>query len=81
MASLLCPQFSMQEYWNRLPFPTPEDLPNPGIEPVCLVSPALAGRFFTTVATWEVLCELPKLIESMEPDSRMVDARGWGRGE
>ena len=71
----------MQEYWNSLPFPTPEDLPNPGIDPVCLVSPALAGRFFTTVATWEVLCELPKLIESIEPDSRMVDARGWGWGE
>jgi len=33
-----------QEYWSRLPFPTPGDLPNPRIEPV---SPALAGRFFT----------------------------------
>ena len=33
-----------------MPFPTPGDLPNPGIEPVSLVSPALAGRFFTTVS-------------------------------
>ena len=36
-----------------LPFPLPGDLPDPGIEPVSLVSPALAGRFFTTSATWE----------------------------
>ena len=40
-------EFSRQEYWNGLPFPTPEDLPNPGIEPLSLASPALAGRFFT----------------------------------
>ena len=41
--------FSSQEYWSRLPFPPPGDLPNPGIEPVSFVSPALAGRFVTTV--------------------------------
>ena len=34
--------------------PTPEDLPEPGVEPVSLVSPALTGIFFTTSATWEV---------------------------
>ena len=34
-----------QEYWSKLPFPPPGDLPDPGIEPT---SPALAGRFFTT---------------------------------
>ena len=33
----------------------PGDLPDPGIEPVYLRSPALAGRFFTTSATWEDL--------------------------
>ena len=32
---------------------SPGDLPNPGIEPESLTSPALAGRFFTTRATWE----------------------------
>ena len=32
-----------------LPFPTPGDLPKPGIKPASLVSPALAGGFFTTV--------------------------------
>ena len=37
-----------QEYWSGLPFPSPGDLPNTGIEPLALVSPALAGRFFTT---------------------------------
>ena len=42
-----------QEYWNGLPFPTPGDLPEPGIELASLMSPALAGGFFTTSATWE----------------------------
>ena len=44
---------SRQEYWSGLPFPSPWDLPNPGIEPVSLMPLALAGRFFTTSATWE----------------------------
>ena len=35
--------FSRQEYWSRLPFPLPEDLPDPGIEPTSRTSPALAG--------------------------------------
>ena len=45
--------FSRQEYWSGLPFPPPGDLPNSEIDPMSLVSPALAGRFFTTSATWE----------------------------
>ena len=45
--------FPRQEYWSGLPFPTPEDIPLPGIEPKSFLSPALAGRFFTTSATWE----------------------------
>ena len=40
--------FSRQEYWSGLPFPSPGDLPNPGIELTSPVSPALAGGFFTT---------------------------------
>ena len=52
--------FSRQEYWSGLPCPSPEDLPNPEIEPASL---ALAGKFFTTSATrlrketrnWKVL--------------------------
>ena len=47
--------FSRQEYWSGLPSSPPGDLPNPGIEPESLVSPALAGRFFTSSATWEAL--------------------------
>ena len=42
-------EFSRQEYWNRLPFPTLGDLPDPGIKPASFVSPALAGGFFTIV--------------------------------
>ena len=45
-------RFSRQEYWSWLPW-SPGDLPNPGIEPVSLMSPALVGKFFTTSATWE----------------------------
>ena len=41
-------EFSRQEYWSGLPFPTPADLPNPGIKPKSSVSPTLAGGFFTT---------------------------------
>ena len=41
--------FSKQEYWSRWPFPSPRNLLYPGIEPMSLASPALAGRFFTSV--------------------------------
>ena len=45
--------FSKQEYWSRLPCPLPGDLLDPGNEPTSLRSPALAGKFFTTSATWK----------------------------
>ena len=45
--------FSKQEYWSELPFSPPVDLPDPGIEPASLMSPALAGRFFTTNIPYE----------------------------
>ena len=45
--------FSRQEYWSGLPWPPPGDLPDPGIEPISLKSPALAGGFFITNTTWE----------------------------
>ena len=41
--------FYRQEYWSALPFSSPRDLPDPGIKPMSPASPALAGRFFTTV--------------------------------
>ena len=47
--------FSRKEYWSGLPCPPPGDLPGPGIEPMSLMSPALAGRFFTTSITWKPL--------------------------
>ena len=40
--------FSREEDWSGLPFPSPETLPNPGVEPTSLMSPAWAGGFFTT---------------------------------
>ena len=43
--------FSRQEYWSGVPFPPPGNLPDPGIEPESLKSPALAGGFFTASAT------------------------------
>ena len=45
--------FSREEYWSGLPFPSPGDLPDSGIEPTSFIPPVLAGRFFTTSATWE----------------------------
>ena len=47
-------EFSKQEYWRGLPFPSPGDLPGPGIEPESLASPALASGFFATSATWNI---------------------------
>ena len=41
-------EFSRQEYWSKLQFPTPRDLPDSGIEPMSFESPALSGRFFTS---------------------------------
>ena len=53
-ARLLSMGFSRQEYWSGLPCPLPGDPRHPGIEPTSLMSPELAGRFFTSRATWEV---------------------------
>ena len=53
--ALLSMRFSRQEYWSGLPCPSSGDLPNPGMEPVSLTSPALADEFLTTNSTWEAL--------------------------
>ena len=42
-------EFHKKEYWSGVPFPTPEDLPNPGIKLVFFASSVLVGRFFTAV--------------------------------
>ena len=45
----LSTEFSRQEYWSDLPLLPPADLPDPGIELTSPVSPALAGRFLTSM--------------------------------
>ena len=69
-------EFPRQEYWSRLPFPTPGDPPDPGIEPTFLASPALAGRFFTTSTIWDAL---RRLLEVLSVSSAQVWSphRGW----
>ena len=51
--------FSRQEYWRGMPCPPPGDLLNPGIGPASLMSPALAGGFFTTSGQphWLISCD------------------------
>ena len=51
-------EFSRQEYWRKMPFLIGEDLPNSGIQPMSVLSPALANGFFTTSITWEAQCIL-----------------------
>ena len=53
--------FSRQEYWSGLPFSSPGDLSNPGIEPA---SPALAGWFFTTSTTGKLFLDHEYVCES-----------------
>ena len=56
--ALLSMGFSRQKSWSGLPCPPPGDFPDPGIKPISLVSPALAGGFFTTSTTWDMLISL-----------------------
>ena len=58
--ALLSMGFCREEYQNGLPCPPPGDLSDPGMEPESLMSPILAGVFFTTSATWEVYYWLMK---------------------
>ena len=44
--------FSRQEYWSGLPCPSPGDLSDPGIEPVSLMSPTLAGHYVSCLLHW-----------------------------
>ena len=62
-------ELSRQEYWSGLAFPTPGDLPDPGIKPGCPAFSALAGRFFTISATWEaphIFIVLHKIFSSVQ---------------
>ena len=51
-------EFSRQQYWSGLPFPTLGDLPDPGIEPKSLASPALADGFFIIVPSGKSPCNV-----------------------
>ena len=59
-------EFSRQKYWNGLPFPPPGDLPDPGIELSTLVSPALAGGFFTTESPGKPIFRKVKMYKGRE---------------
>ena len=80
--------FCRQEYWSRLLCPPPGGLPNLGIEPASLTSPALAGRFFTTSAIWEVPMYIiqhintqPLTLVTVSPLLPMSDAKlSWTPG-
>ena len=78
--------FSKQDYWSGLPCSPPGDLPDPGIEPASLTSPALAGGFFTTSATWEPCTMesnsaikeneiMPFAITQTDPEIKLSDVR------
>ena len=67
--------FSRQEYWSGLSCPPPGDLPDPGIKPASLRSPALTGRFFTTSTDWEpFLSPWDLLNPETEPGSPTLQA-------
>ena len=71
--------FSRQEYWSGLPFPPSGALPNPGIKHEFLVSPALAGRFFTTAPPRKPLkcfAETPREISGFSPHKSLVSLLG-----
>ena len=61
--------FSRQKYWSGLPFPSPGDLLDPGTKSVSLMSPAPAGRFFTTVPS------------GIFPDSSAGKESAWNVGD
>ena len=62
--SPLSMEFSRQEYCCALPFPSPENFPDPGIELASLTSSTLASRFFTTSATWEATNDKDTVVEN-----------------
>ena len=66
--ALMSKGFSRQEYWSGLPCLSPGDLPDPGIKPESLMSPALASVFFTSSTTWEAQpISLPTPIKNDNP--------------
>ena len=62
-------EFSRQEYWKRLPFPTPGDFSHPEIELESLASPALAGGFFTPEPPGKPKATMPQLKQTNQRQS------------
>ena len=67
--------FSRQEHWSGLPYPPPEDLPDPGIKPVFSCTPALASSFFTTELPASLVAQLVKNLPAMQETP--VRFLGW----
>ena len=70
--------FFRQEYWSGLLCPPPEDLPDPGIEPMSLKSPALADGFFTTSAIWEAHFLLINTLKQLKQKARIMKSYNHG---
>ena len=68
LQALLSMGFSRQKYQSGLPCPPPEDLPDPGIKPAFLTSPALAGSCFTASATWDAVWEHISFLLPQSPE-------------
>ena len=73
-------EFSKQEYWSKLSFLPPGDLPNPRTEPVSLASPALAGGFSTTEPPGEPNSYLGALIRLCFSNGRISTCRRLEHG-
>ena len=69
-------ELSRQEYWSGVPFPPPRDLPNPGIKPTSISSPALAGGFFTTTGLGWVLNPMTDVFERPCEDTKILKYKG-----
>ena len=73
--------FSRQEYWSGLPCLPPGNLLNPAIEPEYLLSPALAGRFFTTSTTFCLMWHLHSKVSWVMQNRKIKKHRAHrGRG-
>jgi len=69
--------FSRQEYWSGMPCPPQGDLPDPGVKPASLMSPALAGQFFTTSTSWEAQTETQCPINPKIFASQLFTEKTW----
>ena len=70
--------FSRQEYWSGLPYPPPGGFPNPGIKLSSLMSPALAGGFFSSGATWEAPeCVYPLSVTVQQITPKLSALQQW----